>query len=179
MKRLEAYLQIVIGFVGIVVTLLTAPNIPGLLGHLAAGAPLPQELQGVSGALRMYAIMFALSAMLFLFIMGMTVVFSSITEALGAKNPLHSSGALIGCLSMLALMGTLSVFSSPGWFVPLVAAIFLFLMSVAAAADIAAFWVLCGVGLFITTLAGGVASGPPNPAPAVTTSSSPQSVHKN
>jgi hypothetical protein len=117
MTRLEisGYVQIVIGLVGIVATLLTAPAILDAFGQVTAGQGLPQEFNNVSGAIRVFGVMLVLGVLLLLVVMGASITLSALFKAAGAGHPTFAASALILGVCGMAATATFGVFRSPLW----------------------------------------------------------------
>ena len=137
MSRVEisGYIQIVVGIIGIVLTLLTAPTILDAFGSIASGKEMPVEFANASGVIRIFCVLFILFILLLLVVMGMAITLSTIFKALGASNPtLASLLGVIGIVS-LALTATLAVLGVRFWVPGAVGTLGLFVMSFVACAD--------------------------------------------
>ncbi|SRR5258705_3337107 len=117
MTRLEisGYVQVVIGLVGIVITLLTAPSILDAFGQVTAGHGLPNEFNTVSGAIRVFGVMLVLAVLLLLTIMGASITLSTLFKATGAGHPTFAATALVLGVFGMAATATFGVFRSPLW----------------------------------------------------------------
>lgn len=117
MSRLEisGYVQIVIGLVGIVVTLLTAPTILDAFGQVTAGQGLPPEFNTVSGAIRIFGVMLVLAILVLLVIIGASITLSTFFKAAGAGHPTFAASALVIGLFGMATSATFGIFRNPLW----------------------------------------------------------------
>jgi hypothetical protein len=117
MTRLEisGYVQIVIGLVGIVLTLLTAPSILDAFGHVTAGQGLPREFNTVSGGIRVFGVMVVLGVLLLLVIIGASITLSTFFKAAGAGHPTLAASWLVLGIFGMAATATLGLFRSPLW----------------------------------------------------------------
>jgi hypothetical protein len=137
MSRIEisGYIQIVLGIVGIVTTILTAPQLLDAVGTISAGGTMPSEFQGASGAIKIFCIMLILSVLTFLVTFGVAITLSTLTKALGAHHPLIASTGLTVGLVASALTTTLAVLRIPYWVPGFVGSLGLFVVGFVACRD--------------------------------------------
>jgi len=117
MSRLEisGYIQIVVGLVGIVLTILTAPALLDAVGQVSSGEGMPAEFSGVGGAIRVFCVLMILFVLVLLVILGLSTTLSALTRALGAKHPFLAALTAVAALVSLAVTVTLGAFESAFW----------------------------------------------------------------
>jgi hypothetical protein len=137
MSRLEisGYIQIVIGIVGIVVTVLTAPAMLDALGNVGGKGALPPEFAGVGGAIRIFSVLFVLIVMILVVLLGLSITISTLAKALGACHPLAVALCTTLGASALAVTITLGVIGSSLWIPGFVGFLGLALCSLTACRD--------------------------------------------
>jgi hypothetical protein len=113
--ELSGYIQIVVGVVGIIVTLLAAPSFLDGISKIRKGGTLPPEFDGVGGALRVFAIIAVLLVLLFMVAVGLVVTLSTLTVAMGAVHPHATSACLIAALLFYTVTLTLVAYRQPLW----------------------------------------------------------------
>lgn len=117
MSRIEisGYVQIVVGIVGIIATLLTAPTILDAVGSLTAGGAMPAEFAGASGAIRIFSVLAILFVLALLVVLGVAVTLSTLFGSLGAHHPVIAAlGITCGTLA-LAVTTTLAILGIRFW----------------------------------------------------------------
>jgi len=109
MTRVEisGYIQIVVGVVGIVLTLLTAPSVIDAFGDVASGEGLPPALNSFSGGVRVFAVMLVLCLLVLLVAVGASITLSTLFKAAGATHPILSASCLV--LGVLGMAGSASL----------------------------------------------------------------------
>lgn len=154
--ELSGYVQIVIGIVGIVLTLLTAPSILDAIDALGAGQALPREFAGIGGAIRIFSVVFVLVALVFLVSLGLSITLSTLASGLGAYHPMLCAGMAVGALICFSISITLAALGTPIWVPSLACAVALTILSVVAAADshLPHFWVTGSIFVGILFLIG-------------------------
>ncbi|MBB4097878.1 hypothetical protein [Sphingomonas kyeonggiensis] len=125
MNRIEVsgYIQIVVGIIGIVVTILTAPAMLDAIGSIASGQSLPHEFSNVSGILRVFCVIFILIILMTLIIFGMSITLSSLLNILGANHPMMASTFFILGVTAFSVTATLGLFKILLWIPGVVGAI--------------------------------------------------------
>jgi hypothetical protein len=167
MSRVEisGYVQIVIGIVGIVLTLLTAPTILDAVGAVSSGGGMPADFAGASGAIRIFAVLTILFVLGLLVVLGAAITLSTLFRALGAHHPVVAAfGITCGTLA-LAVTATLAILGIRFWVAGFVGTLGLFVVGVVACKDepelqgvgIAA---LIGLALFLITGLGTLITSP-------------------
>jgi hypothetical protein len=166
MSRLElsGYVQIVIGLVGIIVTLLTAPTILDAFGQLTGGHGLPSEFNSVSGGIRIFAVMVVLAMLVMLVVIGASITLSTLFTAAGAGRPMLAASCVVVGVFGMALCATFGALQSLLWIPAFVGSLGVLLVGAASmgtkdpsgetAATIAALFIV----IFLMTGLGTVAS---------------------
>lgn len=117
MSRMEVqgYVNIVIGAIGIAVTILTAPSLLDTLSHIGGGGAIPKELASVGGAIRIFAVLFILIVFMAVLLFGLSVTLSSVFRAFEAKHPTISAMLCVSSLTALAVTMTLAFLDNIFW----------------------------------------------------------------
>jgi len=146
MSRVEisGYVQIIVGVIGTVVTVLTAPSMLDAVDAMGSGQVLPPEFAGVGGAMRIFSVVFVLAAFLFLIALGLAITFSTLTKALGAQFPLICAAMAVGALVAFAATITLAALGTPLWKPGFVGGLSLVILAIVAGAHngLEAFWIV-------------------------------------
>ncbi|MFN4097309.1 MAG: hypothetical protein ACK4GG_11130 [Sphingomonas sp.] len=137
MSRVEisGYLQIVVGVVGIIVTVLTAPAMLDAVGGLASGQAMPQEFRSVSGFIRVFCVLFVLVALLMMILIGMSITLGTLFKALNANHPTTAATLLVLAILASTISVTLAVFATYFWVPGVIASVGLTVMFLTACLD--------------------------------------------
>lgn len=134
-RNLAAYIEIVIGVIGIALTLLTAPDLLKVAGLASVESGVPPELRGAEGAIRLFSVMFVLIVMVFLVLIGTSMLLSNLLERLGACYPFGSALTAVASLIGLAVTITLGLLESSLWVPGFVGTLGLAVVSIVASID--------------------------------------------
>lgn len=111
------YINIAVGMIGIVVTVLASPSILGL-GASIKFEKLPQELKGFGSGIRLFGILLVLIVFVFILSLGIVLTLIPLASVLGAAQPVLLSvlavAAIISAAITLALLLLHSPLSLPG-----------------------------------------------------------------
>lgn len=113
--EISGYIQIVVGAVGIVLTLLTAPSILDAFGEVAAGEGLPPALNSVRGGIQVFGVMLILSVLVLLVVVGASITLSTLFKAAGATRPILSASCLVVGAIGMAGSASLGIFGHLLW----------------------------------------------------------------
>jgi hypothetical protein len=155
----SGYVQILIGVVGIVLTLTNIRSLVPDIDHFTKGKGAPPELDNLSGFIRVYVVIFLLILMVFLICFGFSVTISALYEGLSAKFPLLAASMTTMGLIALTLTITLSSYRNRFWVPGVVGTFSAMVLSIISAVnpDISVFWTTFVV-LSVVFLVTGVAT---------------------
>lgn len=129
--EISGYVQIVIGAVGIIVTVLASPAMLDALGQIGPSGNLPPEFSGISGAVRIFAVLFVMLCFVLLLMIGLALVLSAVFRALGSGHPFLTGFFAIATVVCLAVTVTLAVISINYWIAGFIASFMLVWMTFA------------------------------------------------
>ena len=110
-----SYLQILIGFVGILLTLLNIRRILPEFEFLAEHKVAPDELRNLSSFLRILMVLILVVFLFFLCAMGLVVILAQMFVAFGAQQPFLTSTLAIGSLIALCTSVALAILKMNYW----------------------------------------------------------------
>ena len=111
----SGYLQIAIGIVGIVLTLVNVQKLVPDIEQFTKGTGAPPELDNLSGFFRVCIVLTLLLLMLFLIAFGFSVVLSEAYKGLGAKYPQLSAAMTVAALLSLSVSLSLAAYRNSYW----------------------------------------------------------------
>lgn len=114
-SEISGYVQTVIGAIGIIVTILASPAMLDAFGQIGSSNGLPSEFGGISGAVRIFAVLFVLFCFVLLLMIGLSLVLSTVFRALGSGYPFLTGLFAIATVMCLAVTVTLAVLDVNFW----------------------------------------------------------------
>jgi lysylphosphatidylglycerol synthetase-like protein (DUF2156 family) len=183
-SEVSGYVQIVIGAIGIVVTILTAPAMLDAIGQIGGPSGLPPEFAGVSGAVRIFSVLFVLFAFAMLLMLGLALVMVPVFRSLGSAHPFLTGFFTVATVVSLAMTATLAALGINYWIAGFVASLSLIWMTFATLEkdkedeEYGGIAVVATVGSIIFLFVGGItamgnAASNNSPAKAETSAASP------
>jgi hypothetical protein len=136
------YVQIIVGLVGIVLTLINVKKLVPDIELFTNQKGAPPGLDNFAGFVRILTVTTILALMIFLVCVGFSVTLSTAYEALGAKFPLLSASLTIFSLISFSTTVTIALYRNRFWVAGLVGTLGCGLCALVAAvnSDIGAFW---------------------------------------
>ena len=152
------YIQIVVGIVGIILTLTNFQNLVPEVGHFANGRGAPPELDNLSGFIRVSIVLTILLLMLFMITFGFSVVLSQAFAVLGARFPQLSSVMTIISLLSLSITLALAAFRNSYWISGVVGALGSGLGAIVAAVndDLGTYWLVTSIFIVLFLITGAI-----------------------
>ena len=146
--ELNSYMQMAIGLVGILVTVLSSPSFVDGFYKIRAADGLPPQFEGLAGGIRLFCVMFVLLIFGFLVLLGLAMTLTRIAAGMGAARPMLCASFLVAGLTCLAVTATLAAYRSSYAVPAAVSALTLVLLGVASgmSGDTLLLWVTLGVG---------------------------------
>lgn len=108
------YVNMAIGVVGIVLTVLSAPTLLHLGTNVGTEA-LPPELTGIGGIIRTVAVLLILVVFVFLLALGMALTIATVTTAMGAALPMLTAVLIVAALFSVAATAALAAYRHALW----------------------------------------------------------------
>lgn len=113
--EVSGYVQIVIGAIGIVVTILASPAMLDAIGQMGGSGNLPPEFTGISGAVRIFAVLFVMFCFALLLVIGLSMVLSTVFRVIGSGHPFLTSLFAVMATLCLSVTVTLAVLHINYW----------------------------------------------------------------
>lgn len=113
--EISGYVQIVIGAVGIIITILTSPTMLDAIGQIGNASSLPPEFSGASGAIRIFSVLFVLFAFTLLVMIGLAIVLAPVFQSAGSARPFLTAFFGVAAMTSLAVTATLAILSISYW----------------------------------------------------------------
>jgi hypothetical protein len=113
--ELSGYAQIVVGVVGILVTVFSAPSLLETFDTIGSGHSMPPELKTLTEGAKLFGLLLILLSLVFLMLLGIATTVSVALSKIGLPHPLLLSTVATGALFTLAVALTLALLGNPYW----------------------------------------------------------------
>ena len=149
-SEISGYLQIVIGLIGIILTITNARSLVPDFDLFTKAQGAPPGLDNFSGFLRILIVILLLILMIFLLSMGFSVTLGAIYETLGAKYPILAASMTIISLIALALTVAMALYRYRFWVSGFIGSVGSGVAATVAAVndDLSTFWTTVVIFLF-------------------------------
>lgn len=155
---ISGYIQIILGIVGIVLTLTNVQKLVPDIQHFTKGKGAPPELDNLSGFIRVVVVFTLLVLMFFLIAFGFSVVLSQAFNALGAVFPQLSSAMTILSLLSLSITLALAAYKNSYWIPGVVGTTGSALSAIISAVnpDLGTYWIVTSIFIALFLISGAI-----------------------
>lgn len=154
--EISGYIQIVLGLIGIVLTITNVRKLVPDIDLFVNQNGLPPELESSSGFIRIAFLFLLITTTVFLICAGFSITLSTVYKALEASHPILSSSMTIGSIVSMSVTAAMALYKIRFWVAGFVGTTGCAASAVAAAvaADIGTFWVVVGITLALVAITG-------------------------